>query len=114
MGAEGTAGADRGNRARTGDEESDAYFATRPRGAQIGAYASRQSEVVGSRSVLDAEVRAVEARFAGREVGRPPWWGGVRVVPRVYEFWQNRDDRLHDRLRYEPVPGGWSVARLQP
>ncbi len=65
-------------------------------------------------SLLDAEVSAREAEFAGREVPRPPWWGGVRVRPEVYEFWQNRDDRLHDRLRYEPGPGGWRMARLQP
>ena len=95
-------------------EESDAYFATRPRGGQIGAHASHQSEVVGSRAVLDAEVSARGGRFAGREVPRPPWWGGVRVRPEAFEFWQNRDDRLHDRLRYEPGPGGWSMARLQP
>ncbi len=99
---------------RTGEEESDAYFATRPRGGQIGAYASHQSEVVPSRSLLDAEVSAREAEFAGREVPRPPWWGGVRLRPRVYEFWQNRADRLHDRLRYEPGSAGWTVARLQP
>jgi pyridoxamine 5'-phosphate oxidase len=99
---------------RTGEEESDAYFATRPRGGQIGAYASHQSEVVGSRALLDTMVSARAAEFAGQEVPRPPWWGGVRVRPQVYEFWQNRDDRLHDRLRYEPAPDGWRMARLQP
>ncbi len=103
-----------GTTVRTGEEESDAYFATRPRGAQLGASASRQSRVIGSRAELNAEVEALEARFAGREVPRPPWWGGIRVVPEAFEFWQNREDRLHDRLRYESVPGGWSMARLQP
>jgi pyridoxamine 5'-phosphate oxidase len=99
---------------RTGEEESDAYFATRPRGAQIGAYASRQSEVVADRSLLDAKVSAWEAEFAGGAVPRPPWWGGVRVRPRLYEFWQNRHDRLHDRLRYQPGHDGWGLVRLQP
>jgi pyridoxamine 5'-phosphate oxidase len=99
---------------RTGDAESDAYFATRPRGGQIGARASHQSQVVAGRPVLDARVSAVESEFAGRDVARPPWWGGVRVRPTAFEFWQNREDRLHDRLRYEQRSGQWVVARLQP
>jgi pyridoxamine 5'-phosphate oxidase len=103
-----------GTVAWAGGEESDAYFATRPRGARIGARASHQSEPVESRSALEAEVSAVEAEFAGQEVPRPPWWGGVRVTPTAFEFWQNRDDRLHDRLLYRPGPRGWVVARLQP
>jgi pyridoxamine 5'-phosphate oxidase len=97
-----------------GDEESDAYFATRPRGGQIGARASHQSEPVESRGALEGLVAAVEAEYAGGAVPRPPWWGGVRVVPEVYEFWQNRDDRLHDRLRYTPGAEGWEITRLQP
>jgi len=99
---------------RTSDEESDAYFATRPLGAQVGAYASRQSQVVEDRALLDAEVKAVQAEFADRPIPRPPWWGGVVVRPQVYEFWQNRHDRLHDRLRYRPGPSGWEIDRLQP
>ncbi len=98
----------------TGAAESDAYFATRPRGAQIGAHASHQSEVVADRDELDERVRAVEAEFAGRAVPRPEGWGGFRVRPRSYEFWQNRRDRLHDRLRYTPRPHGWRIERLQP
>jgi len=99
---------------RTGDDESDAYFATRPHGGQIGAYASRQSEVVASRDELDRRVRALESEYEGRPVPRPPWWGGLRVRPRSFEFWQNRQDRLHDRLRYSPRDGGWHIDRLQP
>jgi pyridoxamine 5'-phosphate oxidase len=99
---------------RTSDEESDTYFATRPRGAQIGAYASHQSQVIEDRSLLDARVEALQAEFAGRPIPRPAWWGGVRMRPQCYEFWQNRDDRLHDRIRYRPGPAGWEIARLQP
>jgi len=95
-------------------EESDAYFATRPRGAQIGALASEQSAVVATRQELDDRVRALEAEFEGRDVPRPPGWGGLRVHPASFEFWQNRRDRLHDRLRYLPGPGGWRIDRLQP
>jgi pyridoxamine 5'-phosphate oxidase len=99
---------------RTGHEESDAYFATRPRGSQIGAYASHQSEVIDSRELLDGRVEELRAEYAGRQVPRPPWWGGLRVRPKVYEFWQNREDRLHDRLRYATEADGWRITRLQP
>jgi pyridoxamine 5'-phosphate oxidase len=95
-------------------EESDAYFATRPRGAQIGAWASHQSQPIGSRHQLEAKARERAAAYAGHQVPRPPWWGGIRVEPRSFEFWQNRDDRLHDRLRYGHEPGGWRMDRLQP
>jgi pyridoxamine 5'-phosphate oxidase len=94
--------------------ESDAYFATRPRGAQIAAWASHQSRTIDGRDLLDAKVTERAAAYAGHEVPRPPWWGGIRVEPRSFEFWQNRDDRLHDRLRYTREPGGWRVDRLQP
>ena len=98
----------------TSAEESDAYFATRPRGAQIGAHASHQSEVVADRNELDARVRALEVEFADHPVPRPEGWGGLRVRPRSYEFWQNRRDRLHDRLRYTPQADSWRIERLQP
>jgi pyridoxamine 5'-phosphate oxidase len=98
----------------TSPEESDAYFATRPRGAQIGALASEQSEVVATRQQLDDRVRTLEAEWEGRPVPRPAWWGGLRVRPTSFEFWQNRRDRLHDRLRYLPGAGGWRIDRLQP
>jgi pyridoxamine 5'-phosphate oxidase len=97
-----------------GDDEADAYFATRPRGAQIGALASHQSEIIADRPTLAARVERVAAEYDGREIPRPSWWGGIRVVPHAFEFWQNRDDRLHDRLRYLPQAGAWTVARLQP
>jgi pyridoxamine 5'-phosphate oxidase len=99
---------------RTNDQESDAYFVTRPRGGQIGAHASQQSAVAGSREELDARVEALENEYADRPVPRPPWWGGLRVRPHAFEFWQNREDRLHDRLRYTPGPRGWRIERLQP
>lgn len=100
--------------------ESDAYFATRPRGSQIGAWASRQSEVIADRSVLEGWYAEVEARFDGVEVPRPPHWGGFRVIPEEVEFWQGRESRLHDRFRYrrsaDPAAAtdGWMVERLSP
>jgi pyridoxamine 5'-phosphate oxidase len=93
---------------------SDAYFATRPRSAQLGAWASAQSEPVDSRADLDEHLEVVTARFAGREVPRPPWWGGYRLVPREFEFWVSRPDRLHDRFRYERDDGRWLIRRLNP
>lgn len=99
---------------RADDLESDAYFATRPPGGQIGAHASHQSQPIADRSLLDRRVEEVTARYAGGPVPRPPWWGGLRVRPQAYEFWQNRADRLHDRLRYTPEAGGWRITRLQP
>jgi pyridoxamine 5'-phosphate oxidase len=99
---------------RTSDGESDAYFATRPRGSQIGALASHQSQTVAGRDELDRWVEAVIAEYGDGPIPRPPWWGGVRVTPLVFEFWQHRDNRLHDRLRYTPDDRGWQVQRLQP
>lgn len=96
--------------------ESDVYFAGRPRGSQLGAWASDQSRAIGGRADLDRALAAREAEFAGRPVPRPPHWGGYRVIPVAMEFWENRDDRLHDRLRYRRLDGGagWSVERLAP
>jgi pyridoxamine 5'-phosphate oxidase len=99
---------------RTDGRESDAYFLTRPRGGQISAYASHQSRAIEDRGRLDARVEMVQADYAGREVPRPAWWGGLCVSPRVFEFWQNREDRLHDRLRYTGGSAGWEITRLQP
>jgi pyridoxamine 5'-phosphate oxidase len=95
-------------------EESEAYFASRPRGSRLSAIASRQSEVVSSREELEARVAELEERFAGTEPPRPDRWGGFRLVPETYELWQHRDDRLHDRLRYRRDGSGWLVERLSP
>ncbi len=97
-----------------GDEESDAYFATRPREAQVGAWASRQSQTLAERDVLDAAIAEVEARFEGSPVPRPPFWGGFRIIPERMEFWQGRQGRLHDRFRYARDADGWRIDRLSP
>lgn len=111
-----------GRAAPLGDAESDTYFASRPRGSQLGAWASAQSEVVGGgRAALEAAVAEVEARWPpGASVPRPPWWGGYLIEVDSLEVWQGRPDRLHDRLRYRRVeePSGaspsWVVERLSP
>lgn len=96
------------------DAEADAYWAVRPRGAQLGAWASPQSRVLPSRRALEQRLAKVTARFADRDVPRPPHWSGYRLVPRAIEFWQGRRDRLHDRLRYTRTTRGWTRARLAP
>ena len=95
--------------------ESDAYFADRPRGHQLGAHASRQSQPIADRAALEAAVVEAEERFAGIEVPRPEHWGGYRIVPTAFEFWQHREDRIHDRVLYAPaLGGGWVRRRHQP
>lgn len=99
---------------RVPDEESDAYFATRPRGAQLAATVSRQSSVVGSRKELEARVAELAREYDRRDVPRPVHWGGYRLRPETYEFWQHRDDRMHDRFRYRRGDGDWVIERLSP
>ena len=98
----------------TTEEESDAYYHSRPSGARIGAWASPQSEVIPDRSTLERAVEELEARHAHGPIPRPPHWGGYRVVPEVVEFWQGRPSRLHDRIRYRRQDEGWVVERLAP
>lgn len=95
--------------------ESDAYFARRPRGHQLGAWTSRQSEVLTDRSELERSFQEVSARYAGQDVDRPPYWGGYRIVPMEIELWQGRPDRLHERTRFVRVAtGGWRSEQLWP
>ncbi len=100
---------------RLSTEESDEYFASRPEGSQLGAWASRQSAVLADRGLLEARYEELRAQYEGHEVPRPPFWGGYRVVPETVEFWQGRVNRLHDRLRYRRQDdGSWVIERLSP
>jgi pyridoxamine 5'-phosphate oxidase len=100
---------------RVSDEESDAYFATRPYGSRIAATVSRQSSPITSRAALEQEYERLDRVHEGGHVPRPAYWGGYRVVPATVEFWRGRDNRLHDRLRYtRQRDGSWSIERLAP
>jgi pyridoxamine 5'-phosphate oxidase len=103
-----------GRASRLSSEESDAYFAGRPRGSRLGAWASEQSRPVEDRNILEERVRALEAEYEGREIPRPSFWGGYRVEPDTIEFWQGRENRLHDRIVYHRSGRGWKIVRLQP
>ena len=103
-----------GRASRLSGEESDAYFAGRPRGSRLGAWASEQSRPLEDRSILEERVRVLEAEYEGREIPRPPFWGGYRVEPDTIEFWQGRENRLHDRIVYHRSGRGWKIVRLQP
>jgi pyridoxamine 5'-phosphate oxidase len=94
--------------------ESDTYFATRARASQLGAHASSQSRVIGSRDELEKRVRECAVEFAGRDVPRPGHWGGYRLTPKRFEFWQHREDRLHDRIVYLSSTNGWRLERQAP
>jgi len=97
-------------------EEALAYFHSRPRASQLGAWASQQSSVIPSRDLLDERLRALEAQYADQPIPLPPYWGGYRLAPETVEFWQGRRSRLHDRLRYwrEAETGEWIIERLSP
>jgi len=103
-----------GSVGRLDDAESDLYFATRPRASQLAAHASRQSAVIPDRADLERAVRDAEVRFEGRVVPRPPGWGGYVLEPKVVEFWQHRENRLHDRLAYRRSGRRWRLERLAP
>jgi len=100
--------------ARVTREESDAYFHSRPRASQLGAWVSAQSSIIPDRRVLEDSMKAVEQKYAGAEVPLPPNWGGWRLTPETVEFWQGRRNRLHDRLRYRREKDGWTIERLSP
>jgi len=100
---------------RTSAQESEAYFRTRPRGSRLGAWVSHQSRVIPSRAQLESGLRQVKERFPTDDVPLPPYWGGYRLRPQEVEFWQGREDRLHDRIRYlRKKGGGWQLERLSP
>lgn len=100
---------------KTTEEESDAYFATRPRGSQLGAWASCQTRVIPGRGDLDQRFHELEVNYRDRAVPRPPHWGGYRIIPIEIEFWQGREDRLHDRFVYRlREPKDWIIERLSP
>ena len=94
--------------------ESDDYFLHRPRGHRIGAWASPQSSVVPNRAFLEERFAAVEREYEGRDVDRPPNWGGFRIVPERFEFWQGRDNRIHDRIVFVRNGAAWAIERLAP
>lgn len=103
-----------GNVEKNAAADADAYFASRPRASQIGAWASQQSTTLPTREALEARVRDYTQKFAEQPIPRPPHWGGYRLIPDVVEFWHDRDGRLHDRLIYRRVADGWTTERLNP
>jgi len=104
----------RGTAAKIPTGETLRYFATRPRGSQIGAWVSSQSSIISTRSLLEAKFEELKQKFRDKEIPLPSFWGGYRVVPREIEFWQGRDNRLHDRFLYARQDDGWRIDRLAP
>lgn len=104
-----------GRASRTSRSESEAYFHTRPIDSQLGAWASNQSEVIRSREVLERRMAELSKQYEGKKIPLPPYWGGYRIAPFAFEFWQNRASRLHDRIRYTlSSEGDWVIERLAP
>jgi pyridoxamine 5'-phosphate oxidase len=103
-----------GSVAQVAEDEADTYFHSRPEGSQVGAWASRQSEILPSREVLEARVKSIQKKYAGQKVPRPPFWSGYRVVPSLFEFWQRRPDRLHERICFTKTEDGWHRELLYP
>jgi pyridoxamine 5'-phosphate oxidase len=103
-----------GNVERVSAADSDAYFNTRPRGSQLGAWASNQSALLATRESLEREYREIERQYEGKVVPRPPFWGGFRLIPDRIEFWFGRPDRLHDRILYTREGSAWKIERLYP
>lgn len=103
-----------GSTALVGREESEAYFRSRPRGSRITAWVSHQSQVIASRKLLEDRVPEMDKRYPGEDVPLPPYWGGFRLVPGAFEFWQGRTSRLHDRIRYTREGERWRIERLSP
>lgn len=99
---------------KTSKEESETYFHSRPRGSQLGAWASQQSSVIPSRDFLVEKMEALEKEYEGKEIPKPVYWGGYKVIPSQFEFWQGRPSRLHDRIYYSKEDSGWKMDRLAP
>ncbi len=99
---------------KVSEQDSMAYYQSRPRGSQLGAWASDQSSVIASRSTLEERLQQLETKYEGKEIPKPPHWGGYCVAPVSIEFWQGRPNRLHDRILYESIAGAWNRSRLAP
>jgi pyridoxamine 5'-phosphate oxidase len=104
----------RGRVERVDEQDAREYFASRPRGSQLGALVSRQSRPLDSRQALEADLEQARARYTDKPIPKPDYWGGLRIVPEAFEFWQGRDNRLHDRLLYRRDGQGWARQRLSP
>ena len=103
-----------GNVVKIPPEDSDRYFSLRPRASQISAWASSQGEVIESRAILEEKFQEIAIKYEGKPIPRPPYWEGYCLIPSRIEFWQGRENRLHDRFEYRKVDGSWDIVRLSP